>query len=96
MRAGDTVFHRPTGETWVVAHIDEARNELAWVGWPPGYGRLSDCVLKTECSDEQHVEQLTRLASIDHDRAGGADFRKGYAARALELLRTGSDNVLLR
>ena len=60
-RAGDTVLQRPTGETWVVAHADADRKVLAWVGWPPGYARLSDCELKTQCSDEQHVKQLMSL-----------------------------------
>lgn len=43
-KSGDTVFHRPTGETWSLI-----RNEQdGWVypsGWPQSMGRAEDCKL---------------------------------------------------
>ena len=41
-RCGDTVQHHPTGEEWLVAYADPARDEIAWCGWPPGVAKLSD------------------------------------------------------
>ncbi len=45
IEAGDIVFHRPSGEEWVVLGVKENRNELVWMGWPKGYAKLSDCEL---------------------------------------------------
>lgn len=64
-RCGDTVFHRPTGETWVVAYAEG--EYLAWFGWPDGLAKLSDCEVKERCSDEEHAkavdeERVRRLA----------------------------------
>jgi hypothetical protein len=39
IRGGDHVFHRPTGETWVVAYV--SGDYLAWCGWPSGEARVS-------------------------------------------------------
>ena len=69
-RCGDTVQHHPTGEEWLVAYADPARDELAWCGWPPGVAKLSDCTLVRRCSDEEHaalVAQILRMpAHRDH------------------------------
>lgn len=44
--AGDTVFHKPTGETWVVCGINEERNKLIPCGYPfPSIGNIDDCDL---------------------------------------------------
>ena len=68
-RCGDTVHHRPSGEDWLVAYADPARDELAWCGWPPGVAKLSDCTLVRRCSDEEHaalVAQILRMPGGDH------------------------------
>jgi hypothetical protein len=52
MRTGDHVLHRPTGEHWTVAWVDEKRDELGWCGWPEGYAKLSDCELQQAASDD--------------------------------------------
>ena len=64
IRTGDTVFHRPSGETWLVAYVDGDR--LAWCGWPEGEAQLADCELVKSCTDERHwalVEEIARGAS---------------------------------
>lgn len=53
-RCGDTVFHKPTGERWIVAYADAERDELAWCGWPEGLAKLSDCEVVEKCSDASH------------------------------------------
>lgn len=57
-RCGDTVFHRPSGETWEVAYCDG--NDLAWCGWPNGLARTEHCQLVKACSDEEHAQAVER------------------------------------
>ncbi len=64
IRTCDTVFHRPSGERWLVAYVWE--DHLAWCGWPEGEARLEDCDLVKSCSDEKHwalVEEIAHSAS---------------------------------
>ena len=70
MRTGDTVKHRPTGETWTVAYVDGDR--LAPCGWPNCEALVSDCDLIEACSDEEHRDILDRCAEIrePHDKRG--------------------------
>lgn len=82
MRTGDTVLHKPTGETWLVACAHEDRDELYWMGWPPGCARLSDCELMRACSDEEYRGYLQAIAEIR-----GSDHRGGCAKRTLETLQ---------
>lgn len=65
MRAGDTVFHRPTGETWTLAYVDG--ETLAWCGWPEGLAYTRDCELREACSDAEHLEMLKRWADKDYN-----------------------------
>ena len=44
-RAGDTVLHRPSGETWYVLGVSRERDKIAPAGWPVCTARLSDCEL---------------------------------------------------
>lgn len=37
----DTVWHRPTGETWVVKDVQG--EYLSWYGYPPGRALVADC-----------------------------------------------------
>ena len=61
IRTGDTVFHKPSGEQWLVAYVQD--DELAWCGWPEGLARLADCELVRTCSDEQHWTLVRELAT---------------------------------
>jgi hypothetical protein len=69
MRTGDTVFHKPTGEKWLVAYVDGDR--LAWCGWPEGEARLSDCELVRACDDERHWELVNHIAKSASGRRAG-------------------------
>jgi len=75
VRCGDTVFHRPTGETWLVAYVDGER--LAWAGWPEGYAHVGDCLLVEKASDAEH------RAAVDEWLRPGvpSDHRRGVIAR---------------
>ena len=42
--AGDTVLHKPSGETWVVCGVNDEKNQLIPCGYPfPSMAELSDC-----------------------------------------------------
>jgi len=69
---GDVVFHEPTGETWLVALVQD--EHLSWCGWPEGQARLSDCVLKKKATPEERRELLERMAA-----GTGSDHRTRYA-----------------
>lgn len=71
LRAGDTVFHRPSGEKWLLAY-DEMNGEISACGWPESYARASDCELIQAATDEERLDLLRRVAK-------GGD---GYSLRA--------------
>ena len=49
IRPSDTVFHKPSGETWVVCGVDREKGELIPCGYPfPTLAKLSDCELVEE------------------------------------------------
>ena len=82
LKTGDTVFHAPSGETWVVAYADPERDELAWCGWPPGHAKLRDCKLTESCSADESLYLLRKLAGMKLNREE-YDYRKSYAIEAL-------------
>lgn len=65
----DTVFHRPSRETWLVACVIGDR--LMWCGWPEGQAKLSDCLLVTKATHAERLNLLQRMAdmNVDDERA---------------------------
>lgn len=45
IRPGDAVFHRPSGEEWMVLGVNRECNKVAPMGWPITIANLSDCEL---------------------------------------------------
>ncbi|MEM1354317.1 MAG: hypothetical protein AAGH88_05480 [Planctomycetota bacterium] len=59
---GDRVYHRPTGETWLVARVDGDR--VYWCGYPfGGFGSLGDCQLEGRASEDERAKLLAKIAS---------------------------------
>lgn len=81
MRTGDTVFHRPTGERWLVAYC--VGNRLAWSGWPEGEAYTADCELVRACSDEEHEKHLREWADKPHRRDDGSEDLRASMCRWL-------------
>ncbi|MDX6480314.1 MAG: hypothetical protein QOG85_824 [Gaiellaceae bacterium] len=81
MRTGDSAFHAPTGETWLVAFVDEGRDELVPCGWPLTFAKLSDCTLVKACTDEESAKVLRQLRDM-HDQS---DPRSRWAQRQAAL-----------
>ena len=65
---GDTVYHVPTAETWIVAGV--ADTYLWPVGWPPGRANLADCVLMSKATPEEKARLRADLAKapVDDER----------------------------
>lgn len=64
-RCGDHVIHVPSGERWVVAFADPAKDEIAWAGWPDGRAKLSDCTVVKKVSDGEHNEAVNDWRELD-------------------------------
>jgi hypothetical protein len=75
MKTGDTVFHRPSGETWTVAYADHAGGWMSWLGWPPGEAKISDCDLVEECTEAESMKLLEELARPSYDDYGKRTWR---------------------
>lgn len=82
MRAGDTVRHTPSGETWRLATNPEF-GRVCWFGWPEGDAKESDCVLVEACSDEEYREMLEAWGARWHGENGRTDMRHLIARRQL-------------
>ena len=63
-RAGDTVKHGPTGETWILAVDQFGREEVCPCGWPETIAKASDCEIVKQASDEERKQQLLRSSKI--------------------------------
>lgn len=82
VRAGDTVLHRPSGETWTVASVEGLHFYAC--GWPETRALLSDAELVEACTDEEHEDTLRRVAASDGNGSGRAvAARRELAGRRL-------------
>lgn len=61
---GDTVHHKPTGETWRVACVQE--DHLSWCGWPEGQAFLRDCELVQKAAPGEREKLLHDLANMSN------------------------------
>lgn len=68
-RSGDIVLHRPTGEEWVVAYHEPESDDLAWCGWPEGFGKGADCMMVKAATDFECRNLIRQLSGTRLDRA---------------------------
>lgn len=59
-RTGDTILHKPSGETWTVAWGDD--REVICCGWPESFADASDCEMLQTATDEEHWTLVRRIA----------------------------------
>lgn len=83
---GDTVFHHPSQETWIVAYV--RGRHLSWCGWPEGEAQIADCELKEQATVADRQKLLERLAGVETTLAGslvsdGGSTRQRHARSAL-------------
>jgi hypothetical protein len=74
IETGDTVFHRPSEETWLVAFVEGGR--LYACGWPCSGVPVEDCELIDKGTKPDRLKLLDQMADISGD-----DPRKSYALR---------------
>lgn len=72
----DYVHHRPSGENWLVAFVENGR--LCACGWPCELVPLEDCELVQKAAPGELEKLLRDLAAMD-----GSDPRRSYARRRL-------------
>lgn len=79
MRSGDTIFHRPSGEHWLVAAVSPKRDEVVCCGWPETIAKAADCEVVRHCTDAEHQEMLAEVIRSCPDQIRGS-----WARAALE------------
>jgi hypothetical protein len=65
--AGDTVYHAPTGETWLLI-VDEHDGQVVPGGWPDTRAKAEDCTLLEGSVDRE--ARLRETAASQHSAAG--------------------------
>lgn len=55
----DTVFHNPSGETWIVCGVNRKSGMLVPCGWPfPTFAKIEDCELIERRGETEYQTQL--------------------------------------
>ncbi|TXH71304.1 MAG: hypothetical protein E6Q83_03620 [Thiothrix sp.] len=75
---GDTVFHRPSQETWTVCYADYETGRICPAGWPETIADIADCDFIKKGSSEYREELLQSMSKLNAN-----DSRKRYAERVL-------------
>lgn len=70
-RAGDSVRHAPTGETWLLA-ADERNGEVVCAGWPESLAKTKDCALVRAADDEMRKKILADVVAGCGDQMRGS------------------------
>lgn len=70
IEAGDSIIHKPTGETWFCLGVNRDRDQVCAGGWPPTMAKLSDCELveKGKGLKESEVVYRNSHFGIDWER----------------------------
>lgn len=76
---GDTVFHSPSEEHWVVAYCRNGR--VCCCGWPETLANESDCELVRKATADERQKLIEQLARIEGSRGSYArgELAKGDA-----------------
>lgn len=61
-QSGDSVFHKPSRETWLVKRV--LGDRLEWCGWPPGTAQLSDCRITYVLIDAERQKWYDDFPSV--------------------------------
>lgn len=75
IKAGDVVYHRPTGEEWL-AVTDEERGTFFAGGWPETLAYASDCDIITVATEEENLRWLKECSE-----GSGSSMRELVARR---------------
>ena len=64
LRAGDTVRHVASDETWVI--LADTGTMVMWAGWPPGMENRSHCAPTGRCTDAIHAATIAAAVKDKH------------------------------
>ena len=71
IKPGDTIKHRPTGETWSVAAPSPDGKEIVCSGWPESIAPVTDIELVRSCShDDAVIEAKLVVGSCPRELRG--------------------------
>lgn len=87
IRAGDAVLHRPSGERWLVAAVND-QGDLYCAGWPCTRSSIEDCDLLEATSDDRHTEMVYACARIRE-----SDPRRSYSLQLCTLMMGRGERV---
>lgn len=59
IKAGDSVLHKPSGETWFVLGVNYKAGKLCVAGWPPTIANIVDCELVEKAERQLTDEELS-------------------------------------
>lgn len=79
MKAGDSVLHKPSGETWVVASLSPWKGKFFVAGCPETLADVEDVEVTRSCTEEQSLEMLVEVV-----KSKGSWSRTSAAQRWLE------------
>jgi NTP pyrophosphatase (non-canonical NTP hydrolase) len=77
MKTGDTVYHEPTGETWVVAFVEGG--DIYPCGWPCTRAKVKDCNPQKTATAAESQRLIEQMAAIQE-----SDPRRDWAQRELK------------
>lgn len=69
VRAGDHIFHKPSGEKWLVAAVSPEGKRLVCAGWPETIADIADCEV-IKYSDEANYEKMLEDCRVLDDTRG--------------------------
>lgn len=61
---GDHVYHKPSGETWLVRRVTHD-GWLQWCGWPPGETLITTCILVYKATPAEKAKLQQEIAASE-------------------------------
>lgn len=93
IRAGDTVLHRPSGETWIVGAVEPYCDTRCLVPFKgiKEIAKIFDCELRKSCTDGEHVEMVLKCSKIRGEPPSYFDVRASWSKALLVKERESTD-----
>ena len=55
---GDSVYHKPSGESWFVLGVNYEKDKICIAGYPPTMANLSDCELEEKGNGSLNEQEI--------------------------------------
>ena len=90
---GDTVLHKPSGESWFVLGVNYGINKVCIAGYPSTIANLSDCELEEKSNgvlNEQEILHRSKQFGDNWDEVSNK--KRGEVMDIEQILRKGCKN----